>query len=254
LSAWVDPRDLGARIPGRYDLGTLSVRGRAPSARGFDRCPSNFGPRSGITSRVKGTRSRTGGGMKQGCEIRGSLTILVIDEALAGWKAQPRMTPGGQARYSDLAVEPALTLRAVFRLALRQSDRLIGSIMRTLEIDLPVPDNTTLSRRVRGSKVVPQPESTTCDLHRIVDSTGLKLRGAGEWLIEKHGSQRGRSGRQLGQVSFIRGQRRRRVREPFDPTPFHAPRPLGSRLQCSQSLTFAPGCVEKHTSQNNPLL
>jgi hypothetical protein len=72
---------------------------------------------------------------------RGSLTIWFTDEALAGWKAQPRTTPSGQPHYSDLANETALTLRAVFRLALRQSDGLMGSIMRMLEIDLPIPDH-----------------------------------------------------------------------------------------------------------------
>jgi hypothetical protein len=78
---------------------------------------------------------------------RGSLTIWFTREAIAGWKAQPRTTPGGQRHYSDLAIETALTLRSVFRLALRQSEGLIGSIMKMLEIDLPVPDHTTLSRR-----------------------------------------------------------------------------------------------------------
>ena len=60
-------------------------------------------------------------------------------DAIAGWKAQPRTTRGGQRHYADLAIENALTLRAVFRLALRQSEGLIGSIMKMLEIDLPVP-------------------------------------------------------------------------------------------------------------------
>ena len=59
----------------------------------------------------------------------------------------------GQRHYSDLAIETALTLRAVFRLALRQSEGLIGSIMRLLEIDLPVSDHTTLSRRACGLPV-----------------------------------------------------------------------------------------------------
>jgi Transposase DDE domain len=81
---------------------------------------------------------------------RGSLTIWFTNEALAGWKAQPRTTPGAQPHYSDLAIETVLTLRAVFRLALRQSEGLIGSTMRMLEIDLPVPDHTTLSRRACG--------------------------------------------------------------------------------------------------------
>jgi hypothetical protein len=55
---------------------------------------------------------------------RGSLTIWFTPEAIAGWKAQPRKTPGGQRHYSDLAIETALTLRTVFRLALRQSEGL----------------------------------------------------------------------------------------------------------------------------------
>jgi hypothetical protein len=65
---------------------------------------------------------------------RGSLTVWFGEEALAGCRAQPRKTPGGQAYYSSLAIETALTLRAVFKLALRQSEGLIGSIMRMLAI------------------------------------------------------------------------------------------------------------------------
>jgi len=83
---------------------------------------------------------------------RGSLTIWFTEEALADWKAPPRTTPGGQRHCSDLAIETALTLRAVFRLALRQTEGLNGSIMRLLEIDLPVPDHSTLSRRAAASK------------------------------------------------------------------------------------------------------
>jgi hypothetical protein len=95
---------------------------------------------------------------------RGSLTIWFTEEALAGWKAQPRTTPGGQRHYSDLAIETALTLRAVFRLALRQSEGLIGSIMRMLDIDLPVPDHTTLSRRGPVCRFTPtgEMEPTNC--------------------------------------------------------------------------------------------
>src|ERR1019366_8621591 len=128
---------------------------------------------------------------------RGSLTIWFTDEALAGWKAQPRTTPGGQPHYSNLAIETALTLRAVFRLALRQSEGLIGSIMRMLEIDLPVPDHTTLSRRACGLPVQMPRGNETGELHLIVDGAGLKLRGAGEWLFEKHGTTKRRAWRKL---------------------------------------------------------
>ncbi len=129
---------------------------------------------------------------------RGSLTIWFTDEAIANWKAQPRTTPGGQRHYSDLAIETALTLRAVFRLALRQSEGLIGSIMRMLNIDLPVPDHSTLSRRACGLKIHKAEKTRTAGaLHLIIDSTGLKLRGAGEWLFEKHGTTKRRAWRKL---------------------------------------------------------
>ncbi len=128
---------------------------------------------------------------------RGSLTIWFTPEAIASWKARPRTTPGGQRHYSDLAIETALTLRAVFRLALRQSEGLIGSIMKMLEIDLPVPDHTTLSRRACGLPVCNPARIGTGEPHLIVDSTGLKLRGAGEWLFEKHGTTKRRAWRKL---------------------------------------------------------
>src|SRR3712207_5806260 len=73
---------------------------------------------------------------------RGSLTVCFTDEAIATWTAEPQTTRGGQPCYSPL------TLTAVFRLALRQTEGLISSIIRLLGLDLPVPDHTTLSRRV----------------------------------------------------------------------------------------------------------
>src|SRR4030095_11063534 len=63
---------------------------------------------------------------------RGSLTVWFTDEAVAAWKAAPRTTRGGQPSYSALAITTALTLRAVFRLALRQTEGLIGSILQLL--------------------------------------------------------------------------------------------------------------------------
>jgi hypothetical protein len=119
---------------------------------------------------------------------RGSLTVWFTDDAIAAWKAAPRMTPGGQARYSDLAVETALTLRAVFRLPLRQTEGLIGSVLQLLGLDLPVPDFSTLSRRARSLELPAQPRTTGGPIHLLVDSSGLKLGGPGKWLVEKHRS------------------------------------------------------------------
>src|SRR3954464_990494 len=96
---------------------------------------------------------------------RGSLTVWFTEEAIAAWKAEPRTTRGGQPWYSDLAILTALTLRAVFRLALRQTEGLIGSLMRLLGLDLPIPDHTTLSRRAETLEV-PRPRSGNADAGR----------------------------------------------------------------------------------------
>jgi DDE family transposase len=127
---------------------------------------------------------------------RGSLTVWFTDEAVAAWRAAPRTTRGGQPWYSPLAILTALTLRAVFRLALRQTEGLIGSILRLLGLDLAVPDHTTLSRRA-GTLEVPRPRPTGGPLHLLVDSTGLRLSGPGEWLVEKHGTKTRRAWRKL---------------------------------------------------------
>jgi len=128
---------------------------------------------------------------------RGSLTIWVTEDAIAAWNAEPRTTRGGQSRYSVLAIKTALTLRAVFRLALRQTEGLIGSILRLLGIDLTIPDHSTLSRRAETLEVPIPCRSSRGPVHLLVDSTGLQLCGAGEWLVEKHGTRRRRSWRKL---------------------------------------------------------
>ena len=128
---------------------------------------------------------------------RGSLTVWVTDEAIASWRAAPRTTPGGQPYYSALAITTALMLRAVFRLALRQTEGLIGSILHLLGLELPVPDHSTIGRRARTIKLPARPRLNGGTLQLLVDSTGLKLGGPGEWLLEKHGPQKRRSWRVL---------------------------------------------------------
>src|SRR5918998_1734470 len=131
-----------------------------------------------------------------GLRARGSLTVWFTPEAVAAWAAAPRTTRGGQASYSDLAIATALTLRAVFRLALRQTEGLIGSVLQLLDLDLTVPDHSTLSRRAETLKL-PRPKAGSAPVHLLVDSTGLRLCGAGEWLAEKHGTKRRRAWRVL---------------------------------------------------------
>src|SRR4051812_39871803 len=133
---------------------------------------------------------------------RGSVTVWFSDEAVEAWEAERRTTRGGQPEYSDLAILTALTLRAVFRLAFRQTEGLIGSVIGLLGLTLRVPDHTTLCRRAETLEVPrPKPRGDgagggarrdTGPMHLLVDSTGLKLYGAGEWLGGKHGNQRRR--------------------------------------------------------------
>jgi hypothetical protein len=131
-----------------------------------------------------------------GLRARGSLTVWFTPEAIEAWSAEPRTGRGGQPRYSSLAITTALTLRAVFRLALRQTEGLIGSILRLLGLDLAVPDHSTLSRRAETLEV-PRPRCGGEPVHLLVDSTGLRLCGPGEWLMEKHGTKRRRAWKML---------------------------------------------------------
>src|SRR3954463_16031231 len=124
-----------------------------------------------------------------GLRARGSLTVWFSAEAIEGWRAEARIGRGGQAKYSDLAIATALTLRAVFRLALRQTEGLIGSILQLLGLELMVPDHSTLSRRDETLEVA-RPRCRGEPVHLLVYSTGLQLCGPGGRLEEKHGTRR----------------------------------------------------------------
>ena len=107
---------------------------------------------------------------------RGSLTVWFTGAALAAWRAEPRTTPGGQPHDAALAIPTALTPRAVFRLALRQAEGPIGSILRPLGLDLAMPDHSTIGRRA-STLQVPRPRSGSEPVHLLADSTGVKLGG-----------------------------------------------------------------------------
>jgi hypothetical protein len=127
-----------------------------------------------------------------GLRGRGSLTVWFSEAAVEGWRAEARAGRGGRPKYSALAIATALTLRAVFRLALRQTEGLIDSILQLLGLDLPVPDHSTLSRRAETLEVA-RPHCGREAMHLLVDSTGLQLRGPGGWPEEKHGTKQRRA-------------------------------------------------------------
>lgn len=132
-----------------------------------------------------------------GLRRRGSLTLWVSEDAIADWRAAPRTTPGGQARYSEVAIEAAVMVRLVFHQSLRQTEGLLGSLLDLMGLDLPVPDHTTISRRAaRRTPAVPAalPDGPVT---LVIDSTGLKVFGAGEWHRDKHGMRGPRTWRKL---------------------------------------------------------
>ncbi len=102
-------------------------------------------PLGAITSPSKRYRVTNWAEFDAALRARGSLTVWFTPEAVAAWAAPPRVSRGGQPTYSDLAIAMALTLRGVLRLALRQTEGLIGSVLQLLGLDLPVPDHSTLS-------------------------------------------------------------------------------------------------------------
>jgi hypothetical protein len=136
-----------------------------------------------------------------GLRQRGSLTLWVTAEAVDGWAAPRRKTRGGQKRYSDLAIETALTLGLVFGLQLRQVEGFLTSVLRLMGLDLAVPDHTTLSRRANRwrspDKRQGHREPGKGPVHVPVDSTGLEVYGASQWLEEKHGAKSPRRWRKL---------------------------------------------------------
>jgi transposase len=97
-----------------------------------------------------------------------------------------------------LAIETSLMLRLVFRQALRQTEGLMASIFELLGVDLKAPDQSTVSRRAMNLKAISNRcQSPEGPAHILIESTGLKVFGAGEWLVEKHGQKSRRSWRKL---------------------------------------------------------
>jgi hypothetical protein len=111
---------------------------------------------------------------------RGDVTIWLSPEVEDEWLADKRQTPGGQPVYSDLAISVCLTLGMVYKQPLRQTEGLVGGLLRIMGLDLPVPRASTFSRR--GSGLTPSMKSEVQrpgPIDLVVDSTGLKIFGEG---------------------------------------------------------------------------
>ena len=122
---------------------------------------------------------------------RGDITAWLSRDAIDAWTPPKNRKRGGQPIYSDIAIETSLTLRLVFHLPLRQAEGFLKSLLKLTDLYLPCPDHTTMSRRNRTVNVCKCPGILQKGpIHFIVDSTGLKIYGQGEWRSKKHGKRR----------------------------------------------------------------
>jgi len=128
---------------------------------------------------------------------RGDITLWISEEAVEGWIPAPSGKRGGQRKFSDHAIETALTLRLVFRFPLRQTEGFLRSILSLMDLELEAPDHTTVSRRSQQLDVDLRHTAEDGPIHLIVDSTGLSIVGEGEWAAVKHGGSGKRAWKKL---------------------------------------------------------
>ena len=111
-----------------------------------------------------------------GLQKRGDLTVWLSDDALDSWRATPSGKPGGQRTYADIAIEAALTIRMVFHLPLRQTEGFLRCLADLLAVDLPIPDHTTLSRRLQKLSEIRFRKLTSVRSENSVDANGRSAR------------------------------------------------------------------------------
>jgi hypothetical protein len=130
---------------------------------------------------------------------RGSLTVWISDEVLADWHPEPEepRQRGGQVQYSERAIECLLMLKAVFKLPYRQTEGLGQSLLDLMGAAVTAPDYTTLCKRSAELSVELPVEVSDTAKHIVMDSTGLKIYGEGEWKVRQHGYSKHRTWRKL---------------------------------------------------------
>ena len=127
---------------------------------------------------------------------RGSITFWLAEDFEKTWLHTGEKQRGSQFDYSDQAILVMLTVKEVFHLTNRGVEGFVRSLFRMMKIDLPVPDHSTLSKRGKVLKVK-SPKKASQSLNIVMDSTGLKIYGEGEWKVRMHGVSKRRTWRKL---------------------------------------------------------
>ena len=189
------------RIAGSVGRWCTVVPARSRRSRRFTRvvrglAPHNIGMRSRVHPRYKTKyHVRNWAAYERGLVRRGDITVWLSADAIAAWEPAGGFgTRGGQRKYSDVAIKTALTLRLLLHLPLRQTEGFLTSLFRLMELDLPSPDHTTLSRRGQQLDVTLHHPPREKPLHLLIDSTGLSLVGEGEWAAARTRHLHGKHG------------------------------------------------------------
>jgi hypothetical protein len=129
---------------------------------------------------------------------RGSITFWFNDDVLDRWHhANERPKVGHPFVYSDTAIECLLTLRELFRLPYRQTEGLARSLAQLMQVEISIPDYTSLAKRAAALGISLDASKHAGPIDVVVDSTGLKVFGEGEWKMRTHGKSKRRTWRKL---------------------------------------------------------
>ena len=153
-------------------------------------------PKKRTTTRKSQYRIRNWHDYNESLVQRGSITLWISEEDIGAWKPDGPRKRGGQFQYSDGAIQCLLMVRSVFHLTLRAAEGFLRSVFHLLEWELPVPDYTTLCKRAKRL-AVSLLRKAAGPLHLVLDSTGLKVFGEGEWKVRQHGYTKRRTWRKL---------------------------------------------------------
>jgi transposase len=146
---------------------------------------------------MKGT-TRNWSEYNAGLKNRGSLTFWLDEAVLESWYNEtPSGKRGASKDYSDLAIITFVTIKSVYHQAGRQTQGLLESLFLLMGIDLDVPDHSTVSRRMGKLEIVLPVVPKSDSVHLVVDSTGVKVYGEGEWKTRQHGISKRRTWRKL---------------------------------------------------------
>lgn len=131
---------------------------------------------------------------------RGSITLWLSEDVRNGWYYQGKKKKGGQLKYSNTCIEACCIVRKVYHLALRQTQGLIESIIGILQLEMEAPDYSVICRRSKNLKIKSMHTkhiNKGNHLHIVMDSTGLKVYGEGEWKVRQHGWGKHRTWRKI---------------------------------------------------------